>query len=334
MRRVRTTAFAICMLVAGSVSAQDAANKAAAQALFDEGQALFKEQKYEAACPKFEASLAKFDGLGTRGKLAECYEKVGKVASAWAMYREVAVLAKKAGDEKRQTVAEERAAALAPRVPYLVVNVPEANRIEGLRILRDGATVDAGAFGSKVAIDPGKHQIDASAPGKKPWSMEVTLAESAVESVEVPLLEVDPAAKDGEPKAAAASVTSDQLANDPKTQKTLGIVAVGVGAASMLVGGYFGLRASSQWNAAFDDGHCNSDTNVCDATGQDQTDSARSAATLSNIFIGAGAVVAAGGVVMWVLAGKSRNTETAAKRVRVAPVVGQRDVGVALGGTF
>ena len=105
----------------------------------------------------------------------------------------------------------------------------------------------------------------------------------------------------------------------------------------ILVGGYFGLRASSKWDGAFDDGHCNADTNVCDSEGQEQTESARSSATLSNIFIGAGAAVAAGGVVMWVLSGKSTKSEKAAthpKRVRVTPIVGQRDLGFALGGRF
>jgi hypothetical protein len=252
------------------------------------------------------------------------------------MWREVAVLAKKANDEKRQQVGEERAKALESRLPYLIVQVPEANRIEGLDIKRAGTRVDTGELGVRIAVDPGKIQIEASAPGRKPWSKELSLGESQVQTVEVPLLEVDPNAtkpsEDG--TSTGGSVTSDQLAKEPKTLRTVGIVAVGVGAASILVGGYFGLRASSKWNSAFEDGHCNADTNVCNAEGQDQTESARSSATLSNIFIGAGAAVAAGGVVMWVLSGKSTTREKAAKRVRVTPLVGQRDVGFAVGGRF
>lgn len=97
------------------------------------------------------------------------------------------------------------------------------------------------------------------------------------------------------------------------------------------------LERDSKWNGAFDDGQCNSHTNVCESEGQDQTASAWSSATLSNVFIVARAAVAAGGVVMRVLSGKSASSEKTAryeKRVRVTPVVGQRDVGFALGGRF
>jgi hypothetical protein len=340
MRNLRVLASCIVLCLATStVNAQSAADKAAAQALFDEGQNLFKATDYAAACPKFEASLAKFDGLGTRGKLAECYEKVGRVASAWAMWREVGVLAKKANDEKRQQIAEERFQALEGKLPYVIIQVPEANRIDGLSIKRAGANVDAGELGARVAVDPGPVHIEATAPGRKPWSKDVTLTESQVETVEVPMLEVDPNTAATEPTGAtkSGSVTTEELTKNPKTLRTVGMVAVGVGVASILVGGYFGLRASSKWDGAFDDGHCNADTNVCDSEGQEQTESARSSATLSNIFIGAGAAVAAGGVVMWVLSGKSTSSEKAAKhpkRVRVTPIVGQRDLGFALGGRF
>jgi hypothetical protein len=341
MRFVRVLGLGLALsLMSGVVFAQSGADKAAAQALFDEGQTLFKANDFAAACPKFEASLAKFDGLGTRGKLAECYEKVGRVASAWAMWREVGVLAKKVNDEKRMQIADARAKALAGKLPYLVLQVPEANRVDGLEVTRAGTRVDSGELGARVAVDPGVVQIQATAPGRKPWSKDVTLAEAQVETVEIPLLEVDPeaAAPVEQPSTSTGgSVTSDDLAKDPKTLRTVGMVAVGVGVASILVGGYFGLRASSKWNSAFDDGNCNSDTNVCNSEGQSQTDDARSAATLSNVFIGAGAAVAAGGVVMWVLSGKSASREKAVrheKRIRLTPVVGQRDMGFALGGRF
>src|SRR5690349_506197 len=109
MRNVRVLGSCLALCLATSFAqAQSGAENAAAQALFDEGQSLFKANDFAAACPKFEASLAKFDGLCTRGKLAECYEKVARFASAWAMWREVGVLAKKVNDEKRQQIAEER----------------------------------------------------------------------------------------------------------------------------------------------------------------------------------------------------------------------------------
>src|SRR5690606_6369061 len=78
--------------------ADTAASMARAQALFDEGIHLFNLGRYEDACPKFEASLALVAGVGTRGKLAECYEKLGRTASAWRIYGEVERLARRTGD--------------------------------------------------------------------------------------------------------------------------------------------------------------------------------------------------------------------------------------------
>src|SRR5438105_15351955 len=78
--------------------AQAASAQAEGRVLFDEGARLLNEGKLDEACPKLEASLRRYAGLGTRGKLAECYEKSGRTASAWAMYEQVAALATKAGD--------------------------------------------------------------------------------------------------------------------------------------------------------------------------------------------------------------------------------------------
>ena len=311
MKRL-VSALALCVVLPALAPAARAASpqdKAAAQALFDEGMKQFKAGNFKEACPKFEASLARFEGLGTRGKLAECYEKVGKVASAWAAYREVAVYAKRAGDKRREQVAEDRAKQLEARLPGVVVEVPAASRVDGLSITRDGEPVEAGAFGVRVVVDPGAHVIEATAPNHAPWRSEISVAEAATQTVTVPVL-TEVAGEPTAPVAPAAPeepATHDTGAPDAATSplRTVGMVAVGVGAASVLVGGYFGLSASSKWNGAFDDGHCKG--SVCDATGQDQTDSARSAATLSNVFIGAGAVVAATGAVLWITAPKEKS---------------------------
>ena len=101
---------------------------------------------------------------------------------------------------------------------------------------------------------------------------------------------------------------------------------------SLAVGGFFGLRASSKWNSAFDDGHCSSSDDSCDSEGQELTDDARSAAVLSNVFIGAGAVLTAGGVAMWFLAPTDARAERAG--VRVVPVAGRDRGGLWVRGSF
>ncbi|MEJ7735736.1 MAG: hypothetical protein WKG00_41925, partial [Polyangiaceae bacterium] len=62
-------------------SAARADDRASAQALFDAGKLLVADGKYAEACPKFEASFTLDRTLGTLLNLADCHEKVGKVAT-------------------------------------------------------------------------------------------------------------------------------------------------------------------------------------------------------------------------------------------------------------
>ena len=78
---------------------------AAAQALFDEAMRLMKADQNAAACPKLEESQRLDPGMGTEFRLAECYEKVGKLASAWAKFVSVADSAAVARMSDREAVA-------------------------------------------------------------------------------------------------------------------------------------------------------------------------------------------------------------------------------------
>src|SRR5688572_1623106 len=88
--------------------AQEANDKAAAEVLFEQGRALLLEGKVDQACPKLSESLRLDRGIGTMLFLAECWQRMGKTASAWAQFREAEIVA---GQEKdaREKVAHERA---------------------------------------------------------------------------------------------------------------------------------------------------------------------------------------------------------------------------------
>ena len=75
--------------------------KAAAEALFDEGRRLKGDGKFSEACPKFEESQKMAPGMGTLYNLADCYEHLGKLASAWTFYIEAAGAAQVAGQKDR-----------------------------------------------------------------------------------------------------------------------------------------------------------------------------------------------------------------------------------------
>ena len=180
-------AIAIACTVAGSARADD---KAAAEVLFDEAKALVGKGDYIDACPKFEASV-RLDptALGAHINMADCNEHIGKLASAWAEYREVEEQAHARGDAKREQYAHDHALALSSHLIRLQVQAP---KITGLVVRRDGEDITA-SVGVPVPVDPGKHVIAASAPGRIEWATSADASEEGkVLSVTIPELEKVP----------------------------------------------------------------------------------------------------------------------------------------------
>ena len=77
-----------------------------AEALFDAARDLAKSGHYAEACPKFEASLELDEQLGTLVNLADCYENLGRVATAWAGWGAAREWAKREGDDRLDYIVE------------------------------------------------------------------------------------------------------------------------------------------------------------------------------------------------------------------------------------
>lgn len=316
-------------------AAQDEQGQAAlGRSLFDEGVALFNKRNYKAACPKFEASLEQYAGLGTRGKLAECYEKLGRFASAWRAYREVAELAMRAGDATRERVASERAKSLEPKLSYVKVIVPPGRDITGLVVKRGDREVEQAKIGSAEPVDPGPITMEVSAPGRKPFTAELTAAPGKSIDFEVPILvptSVLAGAPDTAPPSPAAAPEQPlPVQSDPPSwQKPVGVVVAGVGVVGLGAAAIFGLSASSTYDGAFDGGGCERATKTCDARGQDAVDDAKSKATLSTVLFGAGGALVAIGTVVFLTAPSSKP-----RALRVAPSAFAGGGGITLGGAL
>src|SRR5688500_5414952 len=89
-------AMTVLMLVARPALAQSVE----AEALFREGKALLQQGKLAEACAKFDASDRLEPSVGTELNAADCHEKNGKVATAWAGFLKAAANAAKAGNDK------------------------------------------------------------------------------------------------------------------------------------------------------------------------------------------------------------------------------------------
>src|SRR4029077_16228587 len=174
----RILVFATSVVVASALvrvaPAQDATASAEADSLFREGTRLFDEKLYDIAWPKRAESFKVDPATGSLLALAACHEAQGKTASAWAEYSEVVVRARRQGRSDRAEAAARRAAALERNLSRLTVMVdPNTAKIDGLVIKRDGGALDPGSLGAAEPIDPGTHTIEASAPGRRPWTSDI-----------------------------------------------------------------------------------------------------------------------------------------------------------------
>jgi tetratricopeptide (TPR) repeat protein len=184
----------LSIAIASGVSAQSTDAKAAAESLFQEARQLMAEGKYAEACPKLESSQKLDPGVGTMLNLADCYEKNGQTASAWAQFVDAATESRKLGDKRREQAASSRATALKPRLARLTIAVAQEADVSGLSIRRDGLAIDRALWGTALPTDPGDRQIEASAPGYLPWRTSVTIADGESARAEVPALQLEPVA--------------------------------------------------------------------------------------------------------------------------------------------
>jgi serine/threonine-protein kinase len=306
------------------------ADQRAAQKLFDEGLDLLEHDHAAEACPKLEESQRLDPGMGTAFRLGECYAATGRLVRAAQLYREVAAEAKAAKSAAREQVATERADEVAARTPKLVVELTDAARVPGLSVRVDDAALEPAQLGNPMPLDPGDHEVSASAPGFVSWSSRVHLAPRGEAHVPIPALAAEPRAE--APHAAPEPVAPPPPASPPSSfggQRVAALAVAGLGVAGVAVGTVFGLQAKSKWNDTL--GRCQGGaTDKCDATGVSLGGDAKTAATISTVSFVAGGVGLAGALVLWLTAPSGAKTEP----VRVTPIAGAGTFGAACTGAF
>jgi len=294
-----TASLVVCVLLAASTSHVAQADEAApsAEQLFQDARALVEKGDYASACPKLEVSQKLDPAVGTQFNLADCYEHVGKTATAFALFEEVARIARAAGKFERERSAKARAAALAPKLARAHLDVKAA--APGLEIRIDDVLVAKSAWNEAFPIDPGAHRIAASAPSHASWESTIAAKAGTLAEVSVPEL-VDTSAR---PTPAPAPV----VVAPSSTQRTLALVAGGIGIAGIAVGAVSGIIAVSKRSSA--QSECPSEVYAFRCPTESGTAAWNSATTAGNVstvsFI-AGGVFLAGAAVLWFTAPSAR----------------------------
>ena len=305
-----------------------AENQAAARSLFEEARGLAQAGNYAAACPKFEAANRLYTSPGALLNLGDCHERLGLTASAWTEFGEAASVAARAGRGETAEEARRRQRAVEPRLMRVVIKV--AQPAEGMVVERDGASIAPAAWGASLPVDPGKHQLEARAPGHEPWTatFELTKPGQTV-TVEVPALTALP--QPAEAVAPGASGTEGTVgeggsgvvlspSRDEATapSHTLQWVLIGGGAALSVGAGALMLVQSNRASTSRE----NDDPELYDSTKTPW------AIGLTGVIVG---VVSAAAGTAWLLSARAEESRTA---LVAAPWLTEHAAGLGMRGTW
>jgi hypothetical protein len=286
--------FALALGLTASAKADAQTTEQQAQALFEQGRELVRRGQYDLACKRFEESLRLDAGMATQFRLAECYEKIGRTASAWLNFALVAEAAHAARMKDREGVAKARAEALEPGLSKLSILVPaDLAGLDHLEVWCDGLAVAKDRWNHPIPIDPGRHFVRAAAPGRDGWSTAVDI-QGPKTSIDVAVPVLANAIVNAAPKD--APVDAQKNAPMPLRKKlaigSLGAAVVGLG---LGVGaGAAVLSKVSSFNQTCTNQHC-------PPSEQGNLDGARTLSRVSTAgFVLAGVGVAAGAALWFV----------------------------------
>ena len=294
-----------CVLSAWTVPAaaeEDAATRAAARKLAEDGVAALQNGDASTAAQKLEkahqvlrvSSVALWSAraLVKQGLLVEAAERLLEATRLTAS-GDAAVQAQARAD------AEKELSELKLRIPNLVITVAGASDSE-VTVSLDGKEIPSALLGEDRPINPGRHTI-VGRRGAEEQSASVTVVESDRKQVTL--------------RFAARSAVSP-TASGSGSRRTLAIVGFALGGVGLAVGTVFGLGARSTWN----DAKSTRDNTLAKEAG--------TKADLSTIgFVVGGAGLAAGSV-LWLTAPTAAEVPTHGSRWRITPVLSPSALGI------
>ena len=272
-----------------------------AQRLFQEASKLLNTDPIR-ACKLFEDSLAYERMRETLMNVANCHQKVGRLASAWRLYREAEPLFHEAAahaatrqqaatEEKLAAIAASMAAALVDRLPRIQLHVSAAPA--GLTISSNGEVIPQSDWGKPMPVDPGTYKIRAEAPNYHSRDLSAEAREGETVRIDVEL----------EPVPAPVLPPPPP----PWWSRRVTIYSVGgVGVATLATGLTFGALAMSKIERAKQLG-CNYDTTICpDKEAQEVSDRAGLFSKIATSTSIAGGTLVGVALVLYVLAPDER----------------------------
>jgi hypothetical protein len=317
--------------------AVDDSDKEAIRSLSNQAAADFDQHRYEAARDKFLRAY----GLAQVPKLAmwaaRANERLGHLVTAYELYRQALSLQpndlwKADAQQQAQKDAEAELTKLQPRIPKLTIIVEGANPGD-VSVQVDDKQIPSDLLGVERLADPGQRQI-VGKRGDEVIREGATLTEGEKRQITLKFrnaptpaattpgvaaggAQVAPPGQQatqpnvrvpGKPTSASVGAASntqparDQGASNANSQRTLGWVGVGVGAAGLALGATTGVLVAAKHGDL--NTKCPVDNN-CDGQHNSEVATYNTMRTLSTVGFVVGGVAAAAGVTLLLTAPKT-----------------------------
>jgi hypothetical protein len=152
------------------------------EALFTDGQKLVEEKKWRDALQKFREVERLKSHPYVMLWIALCEDNLGHLRNARVIYARAQVSAREANLPEVEEDATKAKDELAARIPHVVVHLPAG--------VQGNVTIDAARFvldKGRADLDPGKHTIVITAPGRMTHHEEITIKSGEERVIDAPL---------------------------------------------------------------------------------------------------------------------------------------------------
>ena len=353
-------AVVLCSIPTAVFAQQDP--KTEARAHFDRGLILAKGLAYAEAVAEFNRAYQLSPNYAVMFNLGQAYIGMGQpVYAIEALTRYLNEGGKEVTPARRKEVESDIA-----RQERRIATVTLRSQFSGAVVWLDGVEVGKLPLPAPLRASAGPHVLAASLAGYRPFEQRLELAGKEQRIVDLafePMVATAPANPTTTPAAtttapsvapvttspvpsaapASPATPADLAATTAATtpslppvasgsKKTAAYVVGGLGLASLVAGGVFGIRAITKENDS--EKLCPKDQ--CSQPGVDLNNQAKTAALVADITIGAGLVGIAVATYLFVRSpkGDTSTPGSLAYGIRLAPEVGPGVAGVALGGQW
>jgi hypothetical protein len=350
MKRVSIFLAGTLLHLASRTAVAEGSDSAAARAQLQQGYALKQQGKCDEAIPHFLESVRLDRQIKALVNLADCEEKLGRLAAAQAHFVDTRDLAKVQGLEPLRDLAEQHLQVIERRMPKLSVRLAKDAPSHAI-VMRDGVTLGPVSLGTPLPIDPGKHSVVVRGANRE-RQYDVVLAEAETKEMEVTpeggqLIPsaVTPPNSTTVPTASPPGSPTPSLPlreapeSSPRdTARTAAYALLGIGAAGLVVGTVWGLKYksdNSEIRSACPSPRCPDDTSYTRYVSL--RDSASTSRTTSMIGFAAGGVGIISGAVLLLTRPPTRGekgTGTGAPSISATPVAHHGGATLELLGTW